>query len=169
MSAHHEQSFISKYVFSTDHKVIGKQYTFTGIIFAFVGGIFAIWFRVKLAWPDTEMSGQLYNGLVTNHAMIMFFWAAMPVLLAGLGNFVIPLMIGCDDMAFPKLNMMSYWIFFVSSLVLILSLLSGILFENGQGPAATGWTVYPPLSADYQLAYGEGAGQVPDLATTGFS
>jgi cytochrome c oxidase subunit 1 len=99
------------------------------------------------------MDGQLYNGLVTNHAMVMFFWAAMPVLLAGLGNFLIPLMIGCDDMAFPKLNMMSYWIFFTSCVVLLLSLFSAKIFgPDAGGPAATGWTVYPPLSAEAQLA-----------------
>lgn len=158
MSAHHEESFISKYVFSTDHKMIAKQYTFTGLIFAFLGGLMAVAFRMQLAWPGVEVpllgqiDGQLYNGLVTNHAMIMFFWAAMPVLVAGLGNFVIPLMIGCDDMAFPKLNMLSYWVFFVSCLVLILSLISNVW--GGGGPTATGWTIYPPLSADvYQLSY----------------
>lgn len=155
MSAH-EQSFISKYVFSTDHKVIAKQYTFTGIFFSFLGGLMAVAFRWQLAWPGSEVplvgviDGQLYNGLVTNHAMIMFFWAAMPILLAGLGNFMIPLMIGCDDMAFPKLNMMSYWIFVVSCLLLVLSLISGAW--DGGGPAATGWTLYPPLSANYQGA-----------------
>lgn len=157
MSAH-EQSFISKYVFSTDHKMIAKQYTFTGLTFAFLGGLMAVAVRMQLAWPGVEipllgvLEGQLYNGLVTNHAMIMFFWAAMPVLVAGLGNFVIPLMIGCDDMAFPKLNMISYWVFFVSCLVLVLSLSSGLW--GGGGPTATGWTIYPPLSADvYQLSY----------------
>ncbi len=156
MSAHHEQSFISKYVFSTDHKVIAKQYTFTGIFFSFFGGLMAVAFRMQLAWPGTEVpllgviDGQLYNGLVTNHAMIMFFWAAMPILLAGLGNFLIPLMIGCDDMAFPKLNMMSYWVFFVSCVLLLLSLFSNTW--GGGGPAATGWTVYPPLSAIAQNA-----------------
>jgi cytochrome c oxidase subunit 1 len=147
MSSHHEQSFISKYVFSLDHKYIAKQYTVTGMLFAFLGGLFAVAFRTQLAWPGTDipiigvLDGMKYNMLVTNHAMIMFFWAAMPILIAGLGNFTIPLMLGCDDMAFPKLNMLSYWIFLVSAILLILSLLAP------GGGAATGWTVYPPLSA----------------------
>lgn len=151
MSAHGEQSFLSKYVFSTDHKVIAKQYTFTGIFFAFIGGLFAVAFRIQLAWPGTElpiigvMDGNTYNMLVTNHAMIMFFWAAMPILVAGLGNFLIPVMIGCDDMAFPVLNMLSYWVFFVSCLVLVLS------FLMPGGGAATGWTIYPPLSATQNI------------------
>jgi cytochrome c oxidase subunit 1 len=95
MSAH-EPSFISHYVFSTDHKMIAKQYTITGIVFAFIGGLFAVAFRMQLAWPGVNvpilgvLDGQKYNMLVTNHAMIMFFWAAMPVLVAGLGNFLIP-------------------------------------------------------------------------------
>ena len=168
MSEHHEQSFISTYVFSTDHKMIAKQYTLTGLVFAFLGGLMAVAFRWQLAWPGSEVpllgviDGQLYNGLVTNHAMIMFFWAAMPVLLAGLGNFLIPLMIGCDDMAFPKLNMMSYWVFFVSCLLLVLSLSSGLW--DGGGPAATGWTIYPPLSAEAQGANSEGlSGILPAL------
>jgi cytochrome c oxidase subunit 1 len=147
MSAHHEQSFLSKYVFSTDHKYIAKQYTITGIIFAFIGGLLAVAFRIQLAWPGTNipllgvLDGMKYNMLVTNHAMIMFFWAAMPILIAGLGNFTIPLMIGADDMAFPKLNTLSYWIFLVSAVVLVLSFLAP------GGGAATGWTMYPPLSA----------------------
>jgi cytochrome c oxidase subunit 1 len=151
MSAHGEQSFLSKYVFSTDHKVIAKQYTFTGIFFAFIGGLMAVAFRIQLAWPGTSVpligtiDGNTYNMLVTNHAMVMFFWAAMPVLVAGLGNFLIPLMIGCDDMAFPFLNMLSYWVFFVSCLVLVLS------FLMPGGGAATGWTIYPPLSATQNI------------------
>jgi cytochrome c oxidase subunit 1 len=151
MSAHGEQSFLSKYVFSTDHKVIAKQYTFTGMFFALIGGLFAVAFRIQLAWPGTPVpligviDGNTYNMLVTNHAMIMFFWAAMPILVAGLGNFLIPVMIGCDDMAFPTLNMLSYWVFFVSCLVLILS------FLMPGGGAATGWTIYPPLSATQNI------------------
>ena len=148
-------------IFSTDHKVIGKQYTGTGMLFAFIGGLFAVFFRLKLAFPEAiPMSGQLYNGLVTNHAMIMFFWAAMPILLAGLGNFTIPLMIGADDMAFPLLNAMSFWTFFVSCLLLVLS------FFLPQGPTATGWTMYPPLSAGYNsLPHETGMDILVNLAT----
>jgi len=147
MSAHHEQSFLSKYVFSLDHKYIAKQYTVTGMLFALLGGFFAIAFRMQLAWPGIDipiigvLDGQKYNMLVTNHGLIMIFWAAMPILLAGLGNFTIPLMIGADDMAFPKLNMLSYWIFFLSGVLLIAS------FMAPGGGAAGAWTMYPPLSS----------------------
>jgi len=146
MSEHHDAGFVRTYLFSTDHKMIAKQYTFTGILFAFIGGLAAVAFRLQLMSPGMEiplvgvLDGAKYNAFVTNHALIMFFWAAMPVLVAGLGNFLIPLMIGCDDMAFPVLNMLSYWVFFVSCIVLVLS-----FFAPGGG-AAGGWTLYPPLS-----------------------
>ena len=109
-----EQTFWQKYVFSTDHKIIGMQYMFTGMIMALIGGYFAYTFRMQLAFPGTEVFGfgtvspHEYNSLVTNHGTIMIFWVAMPVLLATFGNFLIPLMIGCDDMVFPRLNRLSY-------------------------------------------------------------
>ncbi len=147
ISATHPQSFWSKYVFSTDHKVIGAQYTLMGCIMAGVGGYLAYVFRYNLAFPNASiplfgsLSAQQYNSFVTIHGMIMVFWVGMPVLLSGLGNFLIPLMIGTDDMAFPTLNMLSFWIFLFSAILLLSS-----FFVPG-GAFGGGWTMYPPLSA----------------------
>ncbi|RME15695.1 MAG: cytochrome c oxidase subunit I [Bdellovibrio sp.] len=144
---HHEQSFFSKYLFSTDHKVIAMQYLFTGMFMALIGGFFAYGFRMQLAFPGIEVPGlglvtpNLYNELVTNHGSIMIFWVAMPVLIAAFGNYLIPLMIGCDDMVFPRLNRLSYQIFLISAIVLIAS-----FFVPGGGFSGA-WTSYPPLSA----------------------
>ncbi len=143
----HNQSFITKYLFTIDHKMIARQYTLTGLIMAAIGGYLAYVFRSQLAWPGESIPGfgimgaGQYNQAVTMHATIMVFWVAMPILLGGFGNFLIPLMVGADDMAFPKLNMASFWVFFVSSVILILS-----FFVPG-GAASGGWTMYPPLSA----------------------
>ena len=141
-------SFWSRYVFSTDHKVIGCQYLFTGMAMAVIGGLMSYVFRMQLAWPDVAVPGYgvvspgEYNALVTNHGSIMIFWVAMPVLIAALGNFLIPLMIGCDDMVFPRLNRLSYQIFLLSAVVLLVSL---AVPGGGFGGA---WTSYPPLSAN---------------------
>lgn len=141
------QSFITKYIFSTDHKVVAKQYLFTGMFMGLLGGFLAYVIRMQLTYPGQPVPGYgpvnflQYNSVVTMHGTIMLFWVAMPVLLAALGNFLIPLMIGARDMAFPKLNMLSYWIFFLSSVVLIAS-----FFVPG-GAANGGWTSYPPLSS----------------------
>jgi cytochrome c oxidase subunit 1 len=135
------ESFIRKYVFSLDHKTIGKQYLFTGLIMAVVGGYLAGIMRAQLSDPAAQIVGpDTYNSLVTMHGTIMVFWVAMPILIGAFGNFLIPLMIGADDMAFPALNMMSYWTFLVSTIVLIAS-----FFVPG-GAAGSGWTAYPPLS-----------------------
>ncbi len=142
-----EQNFWQKYIFSTDHKIIGMQYMFTGMIMALIGGYFAYTFRMQLAFPGTEVFGfgtvspHEYNSLVTNHGTIMIFWVAMPVLLATFGNFLIPLMIGCDDMVFPRLNRLSYQVFLLSAIVLVAS-----FFVAGGGFGGA-WTAYPPLSA----------------------
>ncbi|MDZ7306034.1 MAG: cbb3-type cytochrome c oxidase subunit I [candidate division KSB1 bacterium] len=151
-------SFWRRYIFSTDHKVIGKQYLFLSLFMALVGGLLAYMMRWQLAWPETAIPGagwipeptafdgvippEFYNALVTMHGTIMVFFVAMPLLLGGLGNFLIPLMVGASDMAFPRLNMMSFWTFFTASMVLLAS-----FFVPG-GAAAAGWTGYPPLSAD---------------------
>ncbi len=150
---HEEQSFWSKYVFSTDHKMIAMQYLFTGMFMALIGGFFAYAFRMQLAFPGIEVplygivSPNEYNALVTNHGAIMIFWVAMPVLIAAFGNFCIPLMIGCDDMVFPRVNRLSYQLFLLSAIVLISS-----FFVPGGGFGG-GWTLYPPLSAkaEYSL------------------
>ncbi len=144
---HPELSFWRKYIFSTDHKVIGMQYLLTGLIMVFVGGFFAYVFRMQLAFPGQgiplygKLDANAYNMMITMHGTIMIFWVAMPLLVAAFGNLLIPTMIGADDMAFPTLNMISYWIFFISTVVLILSMVL-------PGPMAAGWTAYPPLSAN---------------------
>jgi cytochrome c oxidase subunit 1 len=146
-AAHHEQSFWEKYIFSTDHKVIGMQYLFTGMLMAVIGGYLSYVFRMQLAFPEQSVplyglvTPALYSALSTNHGTIMIFWVAMPVLIAAFGNFLIPLMVGCDDMVFPRLNRLSYQIFLLSTIVLIASML---LPDGGFGGA---WTSYPPLSA----------------------
>ena len=146
-------SCLRSWLFSTDHKVIASQYTITGLLMALIGGYMAYVFRMQLAWPGETVPGYglvsagQYNSLVTNHGTIMIFWVAMPILLGGFGNFLIPLMVGCDDMVFPRLNRLSFQLFFLSALVIIASLL---VTGGGFGGA---WTAYPPLSSnpDYNL------------------
>ncbi len=154
MSEHaHEQSFFHKYLWSTDHKMIAKQYMLTGMVMAVIGGFMSYVFRMQLAYPGAAVplfgvvSPGEYNALVTNHGTIMIFWVAMPVLIAGFGNYLIPLMCGCDDMVFPRLNRLSYQIFALSAVVIIIS-----LFVQGGGFGGA-WTAYPPLSskAEYSL------------------
>ena len=150
---HHEMSFLEKYIFPLDHKMIGFQYMITGVIMGLIGGYFAYVFRMQLAFPGEHVPGfglvspAEYNALVTNHGTIMIFWVAMPMLIAGFGNYLIPLMIGCDDMVFPKINRLSYQVFLLSAIVLIAS-----FFVPGGGFGGA-WTAYPPLSAvaEYSL------------------
>jgi cytochrome c oxidase subunit I len=150
---HHDQSFVQKYLLSTDHKIIGFQYLFTGMLMALIGGFTVYVFRMQLAFPGMSVPGfgrvtaTDYNALVTTHGTVMIFWVAMPVLIAALGNYLIPLMIGCDDMVFPRLNRLSYQIFLISAIVLIAS-----FFVEG-GAFGGAWTAYPPLSAkaEYNL------------------
>ncbi len=156
----HEEptTFWRKYLFSIDHKVIGKQYMLLGLVMALVGGASVYVIRWQLAWPETQipltswvpepsmyegyLDPSFYNQLVTMHGTIMVFFVAMPILLGAFGNFLLPIMVGADDMAFPRLNMMSFWTIFTASIVLISS-----FFVTG-GPAAAGWTGYTPLSAN---------------------
>ncbi len=156
---HHEDpGFFLKYFWSTDHKIIGMQYMFTGLVMALIGGFAVYVFRMQLAFPGMSVPGfgrvtaNDYNSLVTTHGSVMIFWVAMPVLIAAFGNFLIPLMIGCDDMVFPRLNRLSYQIFLLSILVLVAS-----FFVKG-GAFGGAWTAYPPLSAkaEYNLT-GSGA------------
>jgi cytochrome c oxidase subunit 1 len=141
-------SFWRRYVFSVDHKVIGRQYLSLGLFMALVGGFTAYLIRWQLAWPETEVPGwgfiapDFYNSLVTMHGTIMVFFVAMPILLGAFGNFLIPLMVGAPDMAFPRLNMMSFWTLCTASILLMTS-----WFVPG-GAASAGWTGYAPLSAD---------------------
>ncbi len=144
---HEEPGWVRKYLFATDHKIIAMQYMFTGMALALLAGFFAYVFRMQMAFPGIEVpffglvTPNRYNVLITNHGAIMVFWVAMPVLLAAFGNFLIPLMIGCDDMVFPRINRLSYQIFFLSAVVLVCS-----FFVEGGGFGGA-WTFYPPLSA----------------------
>jgi cytochrome c oxidase subunit 1 len=149
---HPEQGWVRKYLFSTDHKIIAMQYLFTGVVMGLIGAFFSYAFRMQLAFPGMEVpfygivSANEYNSLVTNHGTIMIFWVAMPVLIAAFGNFLIPLMIGADDMVFPRVNRLSYQIFFISALVLLAS-----FFVEGGGFGGA-WTAYPPLSSNAQYS-----------------
>ncbi len=151
--------FLTRYVFATDHKTIGMQFLFSTLIWFSIGGLMAMLMRWQLAWPYTEIpivgnwlfpsaGGQMppdfYNMLFTMHATIMIFFVIIPILAGAFGNFLIPLMIGAHDMAFPRLNMLSYWFMWPSFTCMILA----IACYGDAGPAA-GWTAYPPLSVMY--------------------
>ena len=154
---HHKQSFITKYIFSQDHKTIAKQFLITGMTWAIVGGLFSVLFRLQLAYPDESFSiletffgrwargGQIqpefYYALITMHGTVLVFFVLTGGLSGTFANLLIPLQIGARDMASPFLNMLSYWFFFMASVVMFSS-----LFVQ-TGPASGGWTVYPPLSA----------------------
>jgi len=142
------RAFLREWVFSLDHKVIGKQYLAIGVAMAAIGAFAAYIMRWQLAFPNVAapLYGLVdpgpYNAWLTLHGTIMMFFVAMPILLGAFGNFLIPLMVGAHDMAFPRLNRASVWILFVASVVLVASL----FVEDG--PAAAGWTNYAPLSID---------------------
>jgi cytochrome c oxidase subunit 1 len=150
---HAPESWFRHYMLSTDHKMIAMQYLFTGMAMAAIGGFFAYAFRMQQAFPGADVplfglvTPNTYNALITNHGAIMIFWFAMPVLIAAFGNYLIPLMLGADDMVFPRLNRLSYQIFLLSALVLIAS-----FFVPG-GAFGGAWTMYPPLAAkpEYNL------------------
>ena len=151
------RGFLRKWVFSTDHKIIGLQYLGISLFWALAGGALAYVVRYHLAWPEDPVPGagwvpepytyegyvgpEGYNSVVTMHGTIMVFFVAMPLLLGAFGNYLIPLMIGARDMAFPRLNMASVWTLGLASLVLLAS------FVVPGGAAAAGWTAYAPLSA----------------------
>jgi cytochrome c oxidase subunit 1 len=125
------------FTFNTDHKVIGIQYIVTTFFFFLIGGLLAMLIRYELLTPGPEFSPETYNTLFTIHGSIMIFLWVIPG-LAGFGNYLVPLMIGADDMAFPRLNALSYWLLLVGGLIVV----AGFLF----GQANSGWTAYPPLS-----------------------
>ena len=168
MMSTHQETFISKYVFSTDHKMIAKQFMWLGLFFLFFGGAMAMLIRWQLAYPEQTVpwwlfgflfendggiiSPDIYNQLFTMHGTIMIFWAITPLLIGAFGNFVIPLQIGAPDMAFPKLNMFSFWTMLLASIVLLSS------YFLPTGTASGGWTSYPPLSSP--------AGGIPGLGQT---
>jgi cytochrome c oxidase subunit I len=154
---HHKETFISKYVFSLDHKTISKQFLVTGIIWAIVGGLFSVLFRLQLGYPNEsfpfledllghwapggKLQPEFYYALVTMHGTILVFFVLTAGLSGTFSNFLIPLQIGARDMASPLLNCLSYWFFFLASIIMASS-----LFVQ-TGPASGGWTIYPPLSA----------------------
>lgn len=165
---HHQESFISKYIFSMDHKMIAKQYLITGMIMAVVAALLSLLFRLQLGWPedtfpwlesllgDWGKGGRLdpnfYLALVTMHGTLMVFFVLTAGLSGTFSNLLIPFQIGARDMASPFMNMLSYWLFFLSSVIMLVSL----FVESG--PAAAGWTIYPPLSALPQAVPGSGLG-----------
>jgi cytochrome c oxidase subunit 1 len=165
---HHEESFVSKYVFSQDHKMIAKQFLITGMIWAIIGGLFSVLFRLQLGYPDAtfpfledlfgkwaqggKISPDFYYALVTMHGTILVFFVLTAGLSGTFANLLIPLQIGARDMASPMLNMLSYWFFFGASIVMFSS-----LFVQ-TGPASGGWTIYPPLSALGQASEGSKIG-----------
>ena len=154
---HHKETFITKYIFSQDHKMIAKQYLITGMFMGVIGVFMSMLFRLQLAYPDQsfsiieaflgkggeggQMTPDMYMGLVTIHGTIMVFFVLTAGLSGTFSNLLIPLQIGARDMASGFLNMISYWLFFLSSLIMFLS-----IFVH-TGMASAGWTIYPPLSA----------------------
>lgn len=167
----HKETFVTKYIFSKDHKMIGKQYMITGIIMALIGITMSVLFRIQIAWPeesqyifklllgekwapDGVMTPDAYLGLVTMHGTIMVFFVLTAGLSGTFSNILIPLQIGARDMASGFINMVSYWLFFTSCCIMLSS-----LFVQG-GPAMGGWTIYPPLSALPESLSGSGTGMV---------
>jgi len=151
--SHAEMPFWKKYLFSTDHKVIGLQYGITATFFLLFGFFLMILMRWQLAYPGVEipligkaisetgaLTPELYNALGAMHGTIMIFLGVVPMGVGAFGNYLVPLQVGACDMAFPKLNMMSYWVYFVGGVIMMLS------FLMPGGAAASGWTSYPPLA-----------------------
>jgi len=166
---HHEENFVSKYIFSQDHKMIGKQFLMTAVFMGLIAMMLSIFFRIQLAWPGEEspllntflgdqwapkgiLDQNMYLGLVTIHGTIMVFFLLTGGLSGTFSNILIPLQLGARDMASGFLNMLSFWFFFVSSVLMLISL----FVETG--PAMAGWTVYPPLSALPKAVPGSGLG-----------
>ena len=169
----YQTNFLTTYIFSQDHKMIARQFLMTGIFWAVIGAAMSIIFRLQLGYPDADLSwlkpvlgqwitindagiGRLepefYYALVTMHGTIIVFFVLTAGLSGTFSNLLIPLQIGARDMASPFLNMLSYWFFFMSSVVMFYSLFLST------GPFSGGWTAYPPLSALPQASIGSGAG-----------
>ena len=158
-SDHHKQSFWTKYVFSTDHKIIGIQYGITSLVWLLFGFGLMMIMRYQLAYPESPvpfvggilgdggiLPSEMYNSLGAMHGTIMIFLGVVPLAFGAFGNYFVPLQIGAIDMAFPKLNATSYWMYFLGSVIMAIG-----FFVPG-GAANSGWTSYPPLA---------------DIATTG--
>ncbi|MGB1248656.1 MAG: cbb3-type cytochrome c oxidase subunit I, partial [Chitinophagales bacterium] len=167
---HHEETWLTKYIFSQDHKMIAKQFLVTGIFWAFIGGLLSLFFRMQLAWPNEtfpiletllgkwaeggKLSNDFYYALVTMHGTILVFFVLTAGLSGTFSNFLIPLQIGARDMASPFMNMLSYWFFFTAGVIMFAS------FFIQTGPASGGWTAYPPLNGirSTSLSLGSGLG-----------
>ncbi|NHM02258.1 cytochrome c oxidase subunit I [Flavobacterium difficile] len=166
---HHKETFITKYIFSIDHKMIAKQYLISGLLMGIIGVALSLFFRMQIAWPEESfevfkiflgekmapggvMRNDIYLALVTIHGTIMVFFVLTAGLSGTFSNLLIPLQIGARDMASGFMNMLSFWLFFVSCVVMIASL----FVESG--PASAGWTIYPPLSALEEAIPGSGMG-----------
>src|SRR5688572_25538240 len=173
---HHKEHFITKYIFSQDHKMISKQFLMTATVMGVAALIMSVIFRLQLGWPgegfaftefflgekwapDGVVKQEMYLGLVTIHGTIMVFFLLTGGLSGTFSNLLIPLQLGARDMASGFINMLSYWAFFISSMLMVIS-----LFVEG-GPASAGWTVYPPLSALPQAIPGSGTGMTLWLAS----
>jgi len=166
--AHHHESFLTKYIFSQDHKMISKQFLITGMIWALLGGLMSVLFRIQLGFPDHKyawledllghwapgghLSADAYYALITMHGTVLIFFVLTAGLSGTFANLLIPLQVGARDMASPLVNMLSYWFFFAASVVM----LSSLFLQTG--PAAGGWTAYPPLSALGEVDQGSQAG-----------
>ncbi|MBS1817138.1 MAG: cbb3-type cytochrome c oxidase subunit I [Acidobacteria bacterium] len=154
---HEQPGFLRRYIFSLDHKVIGIQYAVTGLLFLLFGFTLMMIMRYQLAYPMTPVPlvgnllspanaaggvllPEFYNQLGAMHGTVMIFLGVVPLAIGGFGNYLIPLQIGASDMAFPKLNLMSYWVYVAGGLVMVAT-----FFVPG-GSAQSGWTSYPPLS-----------------------
>src|SRR5260370_22469590 len=174
---HPEMGFVRKSIFTTDHKIIGIQFLFSTLIFLAIGGTLAMLVRLQLGWPHADhgwlgrllkwpaswgqrMPSEFYNMLFSMHATIMIFFVIIPILAGSFGNFLIPLMIGAKDMAFPKLNMMSYWFMWPAFVIILIG-----FFVDGGAPA-NGWTSYPLISS-LTMPVGQGF-QGPAGAGTGY-
>lgn len=165
---HHHESFITKYIFSQDHKMISKQFLFTGIVWAILGGLMSVLFRLQLGYPNEtfpiledilgkwakggKIQPEFYYALVTMHGTVLVFFVLTAGLSGTFSNLLIPLQVGARDMASPFLNMLSYWFFFIASIIMISS------FFVETGAASGGWTSYPPLSAIGDFSEGSKAG-----------
>ncbi len=156
-AGHSDAGFIRTYLFSLDHKMIAKQFLFVALFMMSIGGLMAMLMRLELGWPESQwailrvfpetlqqdnaITPNTYNSMFTMHATIMIFFVVMPILVGTFGNLLVPLMIGARDMAFPVLNMLSFWISAAAGVIMVSS-----FFVPG-GAAAAGWTSYAPLSA----------------------